>query len=234
MKSNKDIRAENLDRLIQKVSGGSARLFAERIDKAASLVSRWRAGNKNQKEISSETAREIESVLRDEFDIPVNWMDQDHDILERRLVLAEGPDIKGLVPLISTVQAGQWTEIVEHFQPGDAEEWLPCMKTHGPRTFALRVKGDSMFNPGGKWSIAEGEIVYVDPERAPENRQIVVVRLDDERQATLKQYVMDGDKPFLKALNPQWPTPIIPLDRNATLAGVVIGVWRDAPGILSF
>lgn len=231
MKSNKDIRAENLDRLIKKVSGGSVAKFAERIDKAPSLVSRWRAGNKNQREISSETAREIETLLRDEFDIPVNWMDQDHDLLEKRAALESGPDIKGSVPLISSVQAGRWTEIVDHFPPGEAEEWLPCIKAHGPHTFALRVEGDSMFNPGGKWSVSEGEIVYVDPDRAPENRQLVVVRLDDERKATLKQYITDGDKTYLKALNPHWPEPIMFINQNATLCGVVIGIFRAAPGI---
>lgn len=37
-----------------------------------------------------------------------------------------GPDIKGSCPLISFVQAGKWQEIIDNFQPGDAEAWIPC------------------------------------------------------------------------------------------------------------
>ncbi len=234
MKSTKEIRAENLERLMQMVSGGSVTLFAERINKAASLVSRWRPGNKNQREMSSETAREIEAALQADFGIPSNWMDQDHEMIEslRGDNFSPGPDLKGMVPLISSVQAGQWTEILNQFQSGEAEKWLPCIKSHGSRTFALRVEGDSMYNPGGRWSLEEGEIIYVDPDCTPANRQFVVVRLDDERKATVKQYMVDGDRVYLNALNPNWPNPIIPIDRNATIVGVVIGIWRSAPGIL--
>lgn len=32
-----------------------------------------------------------------------------------------GPDFKGRLPLISWVQAGRWSEIVDTFHPGDAE-----------------------------------------------------------------------------------------------------------------
>lgn len=42
-----------------------------------------------------------------------------------------GPDIRGAVPLISWVQAGDWSSIVDNFSPGDAEEWFPCPVSHG-------------------------------------------------------------------------------------------------------
>ncbi|MDH5297859.1 MAG: hypothetical protein OEV91_02455 [Desulfobulbaceae bacterium] len=50
-----------------------------------------------------------------------------------------GPEIIGGIPLISFVQAGGWSGIVDDFQPGDAEEWLPRMTGVGPSSFALRV-----------------------------------------------------------------------------------------------
>ena len=55
-----------------------------------------------------------------------------------------GPDIASRVPLISSVQAGDWTNIVDNLQPGDAEDWLFYPKKLGPRAFALRVSGVSM------------------------------------------------------------------------------------------
>ncbi len=44
-----------------------------------------------------------------------------------------GPDIQGLVPLISWVQAGAWDHVIDNFSPGDAEDWLPCPRKYGPR-----------------------------------------------------------------------------------------------------
>jgi len=34
--------------------------------------------------------------------------------------------------------------------------------------------------------------------------------------------IIEGGKKYLKALNPDWPAPIIPINGNATMCGVVI------------
>jgi len=39
--------------------------------------------------------------------------------------------------------------------------------------------------------------------------------------------VIEGDKKYLKALNPAWPEKIIEINGNATLCGVVFGKWTD-------
>lgn len=136
-----------------------------------------------------------------------------------------GPPTRGLVPLISWVQAGNWSQIVDNFAPGDAEDWLPCPAYFGPRTFALRVRGLSMYNPGGEKSYNDGDIIFVDPDRAANHKSMVVVRLDDEEEATFKQLIIEGKRTYLKALNPAWPNPIIEVNQNATICGVVIGKW---------
>lgn len=133
-----------------------------------------------------------------------------------------GPDIRGVVPLISWVQAGAWSEVIDNFAPGDAEEWLPCPIAHGPRTFVLRVRGESMWNPHGRPSLQEGDLVFVDPDRDAVHGSVVVVRLDDEREATVKQLVVEGSRRFLRAANPAWPDPILQVDGNAKICGVVI------------
>jgi SOS-response transcriptional repressor LexA len=56
----------------------------------------------------------------------------------------------GGVPLISWVQAGSWSDVADPYVVGDAEDWLPCPVRHGPRTYCLRVRGDSMYNPSGR------------------------------------------------------------------------------------
>lgn len=133
-----------------------------------------------------------------------------------------GPDVKGYVPVISWVQAGDWSEIVDNFQPGDADEWMPCPVSHTQQTYALRVRGVSMYNQYERTTFHEGDIIFVDPNKHPENGSLVVVRLDDAKEATFKKLVIEGGKQYLRALNPSWPEPIIEINGNATICGVVI------------
>ena len=130
--------------------------------------------------------------------------------------------IRGRVPLISWVAAGHWCNVSDPYAVGDAEDWLACPVKHSLRSFALRVKGDSMHNPGSKPSFEDGDIIFIDPERAAEHRSLVVVRLDDENAATFKRLLIDGETKMLEALNPSWPNRIFQVNGNATICGVVI------------
>ncbi len=74
--------------------------------------------------------------------------------------VTDGPDIKGTVPLISWVQAGAWSDVQDPYLVGDAEAWVQCPGSHGPRTYCLRVDGESMLNPTGRISYAPGDIIF--------------------------------------------------------------------------
>lgn len=126
------------------------------------------------------------------------------------------------VPLISWVQAGDWSEITDNFPLGDAEEWLPCPVNHGPKTFALAVRGESMNNPHGQPSFSAGDLIFVDPDRQWENGSLVVVRLDDDKEATFKKLIVEGRRKYLRPLNPAWPEQVIEINGNATICGVAI------------
>lgn len=132
----------------------------------------------------------------------------------------------GFIPLISWVQAADWGPKMRNFRPEEAQDWLRCPFEHGPYAFVLEVTGESNVDPAGPKSYAPGELIYVDPSREPANRSMVVVRLDLEERAQLKQLLMDesGTK-LLKSLNPNWPTKIAPLPEGARIIGVVIGKW---------
>lgn len=125
------------------------------------------------------------------------------------------------VPLVSWVQAGQWTEIGGEFAAGDAEDWLPCPDSHSPLTFALKVQGVSM-EPEFK----SGTIIFVDPAKAADNLSYVVVRMENENTATFKQLVVEGSRRYLRPLNPNWPDQIIEINGNAVICGVVVGEYR--------
>lgn len=135
------------------------------------------------------------------------------------------PDNRGNIPLISWVQAGSFQEATEAYAPGMAEAYLPCPTPHGPWTFALRVRGQSMFNPNSAKSFHDGEIIYCDPDREADNGSLVVVKLIEEQEATFKQLVIEGSRRYLKALNPQWPEPYIEINGEAQIVGVVIGKY---------
>jgi SOS-response transcriptional repressor LexA len=124
------------------------------------------------------------------------------------------------VPLISWVQAGAWGEIVDNFAAGDAEEWMICPRRHGKHTFALKVRGVSM-----RPRYEDGDIIFVDPDAAADHGKNVVVRLENEKEATFKQLVIEDGRKFLRALNPEWTPRIMEINERATICGVVIGKW---------
>lgn len=112
--------------------------------------------------------------------------------------ISPGPPILSRVPVISWVQAGDWSEAVDPFQPGFAEEWIDTTATKHPNAFALVVHGDSM-----EPEFIEGEIITVDPGRDAVNGAYVIAKNGNE--ATFKQLVLDGSSVFLKPLNARYP-----------------------------
>ncbi|WGS53544.1 S24 family peptidase [Paraburkholderia sp. D15] len=134
-----------------------------------------------------------------------------------------GPDIKGKYPLISWVQAGAWETIVDNFAPGDAEAWLGAPVSVSKSSYYLRVRGESMYDPAEPKSFRHGELALIDPHAPAVNGSLVVVRLDDEAEATFKQLIIEGDRKYLKALNPNWPNRIFEVNGNASICGVVKG-----------
>lgn len=129
----------------------------------------------------------------------------------------EGPTIRRSAPLISWVQAGNWCGVIDNLHTGDAEDWLPCPVKCSPQTYVLRVRGISM-----EPRFPEGELIFVDPAVEAKHKSFVVVRLADNEEATFKQYIVEGDKRYLKPLNPAWPEQIIPIPPSAIICGVVI------------
>ncbi|MGJ8669212.1 MAG: LexA family protein [Oceanococcus sp.] len=217
----KALRQQNLVRLIQQQADGHQAEFASMIGKSPSYVGQLVRGVGS---FGDRVARQIEQHCR----LPKGWLDQQEQasssVVAREL---EAPRSQGLCPMLSWVAAGSWHGMETPSGSGDdAEEWLPCPVRHSSDTFALLVRGESMYNPLGRISFNDGDLIFVDPQRHPENKACVVVRREQDQSATFKQLIQEGEPPqakrYLKPLNPNWPEPIMEFQENDTLCGVVI------------
>lgn len=129
----------------------------------------------------------------------------------------------GRIPLVSWVSAGCWSEAIDLHAVGDAEEWIVFGDENtNKNAYALRVEGESMYDPSGPLSFSDGDIIIVDPDKAPENKSLVVVRQNGNMEATFKQLIIESGERMLKALNPSWPNRIVPMTEETVLCGVVI------------
>jgi SOS-response transcriptional repressor LexA len=160
-------------------------------------------------------ARELERSLR----LPERWLDRTlTENVEPAQELREGG-----VPLISWIQAGAWDEAVDVFQPGEAEAWIPSLKPHSRKAFALRVRGDSMTSPHGR-SYPAGSIIIVEPERRlPVNGERIVAKLVGSNEVTFKVFKEEDGRRWLQPLNPSHE----PIREPFTVVGTVIGKWED-------
>jgi repressor LexA len=124
------------------------------------------------------------------------------------------------IPVLGEIPAGM---------PVDASEWSGSklgvdLAAFGVESraevFAVRVRGDSMIGA----QIADGDTVILQ-KRVPKNGELVAALIDGE--STLKRYLLDHGKPFLKAENPLYPD-LLPA-AELVIQGVMIGLLRRVP-----
>ena len=85
-------------------------------------------------------------------------------------------------------------------------------------TFALRVRGDSMIGA----HIVDGDIVILEDAKDVHDGDIVAALIDGE--TTLKRYVVERGRPYLKAENPRYPD-LVPA-RELKIQGVMVSLIR--------
>ena len=182
-------------------------------------VSQWRNGVSKPR---GENAVRLAKFLR----CNLTWLIEGKGLPNKNLELELGPDLRGKAPLISWVQAGKWKEIdLENLQQASDITFYQHTANVSDEAFALRVKGDSMTSFTGGKSIPEGSVIIVDPNMQAEHGKVIVARLEDSNEATLKQLVIDGGAKYLKPFNNGYPT--MPINGNCTIIGVVKQVIQD-------
>lgn len=121
------------------------------------------------------------------------------------------------IPLLGVVAAGQPIEaILSH----DTVAAPRDMIGRG-RTFALRVRGDSMIEE----NIQDGDIIVVSSQKTAENGQMVVALIDGN-YATVKKFFREPEFIRLEPANPQFKPIFIKTPDRIQIQGVVRGLIR--------
>ena len=128
-----------------------------------------------------------------------------------------GGDDDNEIPLLGTVAAGQPIEaILSH----DTISVPRDLQGHG-RTFALRVRGESMIDE----NIQDGDIIIVQSQKTAENGQVVVALIDGS-YATVKKFYREPEFIRLEPANPQFKPLFIKTPERIQIQGVVRGLIR--------
>jgi repressor LexA len=120
------------------------------------------------------------------------------------------------VPLLGAVAAGRPIEPL-----GAAEDLtLPDAWLGKGRTYALRVRGDSMIDE----QIRDGDLVIVEEREEARSGETVIALVDGD-SVTVKRFRRDGAQVTLEPANPAMAPLVLPAER-VRIQGVVIGVLR--------
>ncbi|MGO2497751.1 MAG: LexA family protein [Vibrio litoralis] len=198
--------------------GITQNLLAEKMGRSQSAIAHWL--NKNREPSIEDIAEMMSIVGLETMTLTSDGMiDYPDDVIANVTTLDIQPTYQNSFPVLSAVQAGQWTEACEPYTLDEIDEWYETTVRTSPRSFWLRVQGDSMTSPFGV-SLPEGTLVLVDTEREHENKSLVVAKLTDVNEATFKQYISDSGQQYLKPLNPNYP--MMPINGNCRVIGVAV------------
>lgn len=142
----------------------------------------------------------------------------DESALTKKKIENKNPSAQ--LPLLS------WDDLTnlmhpENIQASTHKEYLPDFFTNKIDWYALEVDGDSMTKPQGQTeSFYEGDMIIIDPKKEAVHGNFVIALLKRSKEATFKQYVIDGGIEYLKPLNPQYP--ILKIDESTHICGVVV------------
>lgn len=203
-----EIRRLRLRQLIDERYEGKVARLAAFLDMKPPQLHRWLAGGQG---VHENSARGIER----DCGLPPGWLDLPPAALPEPSNVSAAPERRHRVPLISWVQAGDWSHAADLLHPGEGFEWIDTSVSVQAHTFALRIEGDSM-----EPEFVPGTILVVEPEMDAHPGDYVIAKNGDD-EATFKQLVRDGADLYLKPLNPRYP--IKPLGSSK-----IVGVVREA------
>jgi repressor LexA len=121
------------------------------------------------------------------------------------------------IPLFGVIPAGLPTDAVQEADSHISVDAAALGVRANTKLFALRVRGDSMIGA----NIVENDVVFLTP-REPRQQDIVAALIDGE--STLKRFLIQRGRAFLRAENPRYPD-LLPTT-ELTIQGVMVGLLR--------
>lgn len=219
-----EIRKQNLRRIIDNaISKGLAKNDAEyckKKDLEPSYISQLVNGHRN---IGERSARNLEKKMglnAGVLDQSLNTNQLDNNINLSQKILLKGD----LIPVISWVAAGSFSNVETVLKDTEVNEWLPHNNDAGKNGYGLIVTGYSMsprFEPEDR--------IYVNPDFPVNDLKtgdLVIVACSGDTEATFKQLVIEGATKYLQPLNPNWEEKVIKLTPDCRLVGKVVGMYR--------
>ncbi len=145
--------------------------------------------------------------------------------LTRRAGMARGLSLAGARPPAALLNIPLYGSIPAGLPVAAEQEAEGCITVdadtlHLPRnarTFALKVRGDSMTGA----NIVDGDSIILE-FRDPRHGDIVAALIDGE--TTLKRYIVQRGRPYLRAENPKYPD-LIPA-QELVVQGVMVALLR--------
>ncbi|HEX4630766.1 MAG TPA: transcriptional repressor LexA [Chthoniobacterales bacterium] len=122
------------------------------------------------------------------------------------------------VPIYGQIPAGMATLTEQTIEGHVSLDTRSVNASKNAKTFALRVRGDSMIDA----HIVDGDVVILEDRKDVQNGDIVAALIDGE--TTLKRYVTEHGRPYLKAENPLYPN-LVPA-RELRIQGVMVSLVR--------
>ena len=122
------------------------------------------------------------------------------------------------IPIYGQIPAGMATLTEQTIEGHVSLDTRSVNASKNGRTFALRVRGDSMIDA----HVLDGDIVILEDRKDVQNGDVVAALIDGE--TTLKRYVMEHGRPYLKTENPMYPN-LVPA-RELRIQGVMVSLVR--------
>jgi SOS-response transcriptional repressor LexA len=154
-------------------------------------------------------------------------------LTEEKQLKTEFPWLGALVPLLSAQQACDphaCIQAIKEDGAGDSVSFIPLSpelsKGLGVNAFALRMQDDSMMP-----ELKMGDVLIVDPNQTIRPGGLVVARLQDSHEATVRRYKqLSAGSPMqdyeLIAVNENWASVRVSQPCGHRIIGLVLGLFR--------
>ena len=122
------------------------------------------------------------------------------------------------IPLLGSIPAGRAEELHQEAVGCLSVDVASLGLRSTARTFALQVRGDSMIGR----HILDGDYAVFEHGLSPNSGDVVAALIDNEN--TIKTFIKDRGKPWLRAENPKYPK-LIPA-AELVIQGVLVALIR--------